>query len=522
MLMSQVVLMIAVSVFAIVFSSQARAEVANEAWEVHYNGPGDDNDRVASMATDTSGNIYVTGYSTGDGTSGDYATIKYDADGNELWVARYDGPASNFDGANSLAVDASGNVYVTGSSEVDGGTLYDYATIKYDTDGNELWVARYDGPSSNYDYAHSLAVDSSGNVYVTGYSHVEGFNIDYATIKYDTDGNELWVARYDGPSSLGDKAYDLALDASGNVYVTGESEWGSIWEDYITIKYDTDGNELWVARYDGPGSSGDYARKLAVDISGDVYVTGYGSGDGTELDYVTIKYDTNGNELWVARYDGPVSESDIANSLAVDASGNVYVAGQSDGDSGRGDYATIKYDADGNELWVARYNGPRDSNDGISHLALDGSGNVYVTGFVTTRTRWQLICFSYGCEWIEVRLSDCGTIKYDTDGNELWVALNKSAGKTVQSGVYLALDASGNVVVTGDYVDNYSFYGDSYTDYATIKYIQLENPPGWGASESVEASTPGYHSRGSSMFNYSFILMVLLSIVIIRKVCKKR
>ncbi|MCJ7831622.1 MAG: hypothetical protein MUP86_03795, partial [Dehalococcoidia bacterium] len=80
-------------------------------------------------------------------------------------------------------VDVSGNVYVTGWS-YGSGTDYDYATIKYDTDGNEKWVARYDGPASDYDSAGALGVDGTGNVYVTGYSPASGTSYDYATIKY--------------------------------------------------------------------------------------------------------------------------------------------------------------------------------------------------------------------------------------------------------------------------------------------------------------------------------------------------
>ena len=109
----------------------------------------------------------------------------------KAWVARYEG-----DGANAMAVDDSGNVYVTGVS-----APADYATIKYDPDGNELWVARYDGPASSYDEALAMAVDGWGNVYVAGKSDGIGTNQDYATIKYDPDGNELWVARYDGPAN---------------------------------------------------------------------------------------------------------------------------------------------------------------------------------------------------------------------------------------------------------------------------------------------------------------------------------
>ena len=164
--------------FVINISSQVKEE-----WVVRYNGPGNDWDSALAIALDSSGNVYVTGYSYGSGTSLDYATIKYNNEGVEQWVARYNGPGNRYDQSNAIAVDSSGNVYVTGESW-GSGTEYDYATIKYNNEGVEQWVARYNGPTNNYDMSKAIAIDSAGNVYVTGYSYGSGTSRDYATIKY--------------------------------------------------------------------------------------------------------------------------------------------------------------------------------------------------------------------------------------------------------------------------------------------------------------------------------------------------
>ena len=132
------------------------------------------------------------------------------------WVARYNGPWNFMDEARAIAVDDAGNVYVTGGSDGVGIGL-DYATIKYNSAGQQQWVARYNGPVNGEDEADAIAVDSSGNVYVTGRSPGAGTADDYATIKYNSAGQEQWVARFDGLGHGGDDAYAIALDSSGNV-----------------------------------------------------------------------------------------------------------------------------------------------------------------------------------------------------------------------------------------------------------------------------------------------------------------
>ena len=316
----------------------------------------------------------------------EYTTIKYGTNGNRLWVARYAGPYDDA-GASAIVLDAAGNVHVTGSSMgVD--YSYDYVTIKYDTNGNQLWLARSNGPANENDSPTAITLDALDNsVYVTGTSVGAGPS-DYATMKYDRDGNELWVARYNRPGNGDDWATAIVLDASRNVYVTGTSLGGATSYDYATVKYDAHGNELWVALYNGPGNSFDGANALTVDASG-VYVTGRSLGAGTSADYATVKYDTDGNERWVARYNGPGNWYDVAAAIVLDVSGNVYVTGQSPGAVTSSDYATIKYDNDGNELWVARYEGRGNGDDYAAGIVLDASKQCIHNG--VQLGRWHSI-----------------------------------------------------------------------------------------------------------------------------------
>ncbi len=424
-----------------------------EQWVARYNGPVDNNDYASALAVDSSGNVYVTGRDYGSGTGYDYATVKYDQSGNQIWVAHYNGPGNGTDGASALTVDSSGNVYVTGNS-TGSGTNSDYATVKYSPDGNQLWVARYNGPGNSVDSASALAVDSSGNVYVTGRDYGSGTGFDYATIKYSPDGNQLWVAHYNGDANgheyLNTNA--LAVDGSGNVYVTGYSSGGSTSMDYATIRYDTNGNQLWVKRYNGDGNGNDYVYALTIDSSRNVYVTGESAGSSTSSDYATIKYDTNGNQLWVRRYNGDGNYVDVAYAMAVDSTGNVYVTGKSWG-SGTTNYgyATVKYAPNGDQLWATRYNDNGPSNYAYA-MAVDSSRNVYVTGY----------SYNSGTNF------DYATVKYDTNGNQLWVVrYNNGPGGGNEYARDLTIDGSGNVYVTG-----YSDGSGTGYDYATIKYTQ--------------------------------------------------
>ncbi len=444
------------------------------AWVARYNGLGNGRDDVRRLVVDSDGNVYVTGASPGYGASEDYATIKYDAQGNQLWVARYDGPVGGSDAATALVVDNAGNVYVTGRSSggaSPSGTGSDYATIKYDAYGNELWVARYNGPSNGADGATALALDESGNVYVTGQSLGSGRIYDYATVKYDADGNEMWAARFagQGSSSTSDSATAIAVDGAGNVYVTGYAFGRQlshfVAHDYATVKYDALGNELWARRYGGTLDGNDEARALTLDGAGNVYVTGRSSvtpGGPGLYDYVTIKYDALGNQLWIRRYNGPAGGSDSATALALDADGNAYVTGSSDASRtspSNPDYATVKYDAEGNELWVARYNGPGDGGDSATALALDGTGGVYVTG--TSAGPGAGL--------------DYATVKYDAEGNELWVARYDGPNNREDRARALAVDAAGNVYVAGWSGSSYTSLGSG--DYTTIKYVAVPDPP---------------------------------------------
>lgn len=258
-----------------------------------FEGAGNEIDAGFSIYVDAvTGDAYVAGYTYQNAANDfNFLTVKYNLAGVQQWASQYNSPDANYDEARSITVDASGNVYVTGTTQTLVLTNYDYATVKYNSAGVQQWASRYNGTGNDLDRANAVAVDGSGNVYVTGKSVGAGSAAeDVYTIKYDAAGSTVWTARYDGPSAGYDEGRAITLDAAGNTYVTGYSFKTGVNNDYITIKYDLSGAQEWITQYNGTGNNADQAAAIAVDALGNVFITGLSKGAGSNEDFETIKY----------------------------------------------------------------------------------------------------------------------------------------------------------------------------------------------------------------------------------------
>jgi hypothetical protein len=225
-----------------------------------YNGPGNGDEYATALGVSPDGStVFVTGYSPGSGTSYDYATLAFDAStGKTRWARRYNGPANGGDEAYALGMSPDGStVFVTGAS-TGSGTSEDHATAAYDAStGKTRWVRRYNGPGNSLDAAYALGVGPDGStVFITGYSLGSGTSDDYATLAYDgSTGATRWVRRYNGPANSEDDAYALGVSPDGStLFVTGASFGSATYDDYATAAYDaSSGATRWVRRYNGPG-----------------------------------------------------------------------------------------------------------------------------------------------------------------------------------------------------------------------------------------------------------------------------
>jgi len=352
----------------------------NTLWAKFYDSPVNYGGELKDMALDNFGNIIVTGNSAGTNYD-DYATIKYDSDGNVIWAKRID--KGDHDQSLKVDIDDIGNVYVTGVSW----RIYEshnFLTVKYNSNGDTVWTHTFVGNEDASDIPRAIAVDSQGNVFVGGETDWRWGTPDFVTIKYYPSGGTAWIAQYNGSQNNYDYFRAMALDREDNIYVTGEFySSGTTDLDIVIIKYDNiTGDTIWVKKYKGAGNGDDTVRDITIDSLGNIYLTGSTFVSGTGYDFLTMKYNPSGELQWVKTYFERSNYEDHANAISLDKFGNVYVTGRSYGYYNDNEYATIKYDNDGNEEWVKRYRGVL-SNLFFSYandICVDNAGNVYVTG----------------------------------------------------------------------------------------------------------------------------------------------
>lgn len=437
------------------------SQVPGWQWAVGGGAAGTD-EAGNSIATDAAGNVYSTG-SFGCGTltigsasvprfgSGNAYVVKQDAAGNVQWLKKFGGASSFWGGGTGkgICTDASGNVYVTGfylstmvagsttltATDSTGSNVGDIFIVKMDASGNVIWAKTAGGAYG--DGANDIAVDASGNVFITGYfksrylrfgsltvfsANNSSANLftwtDFFVAKYDASGNPVW-AKSAGTASL-DDAKGICVDGGNNVLVAGQYYMGSMAIGSTTVvgtaannlfiaKYDNSGNVLWskTATGSGSGAVNHYAAGITTDASDNIYFTGnfiastltIGSvtvakkGGLSATDFLIAKLDPLGNTAWVQNGGGGTA---LGTGVVRDNNDNIYVTGYFTGtecvfglDSVKNkntggnneDIFVAKYSSAGTLDWATGAGGNfRDISNGI---AVDQGGNAHLTGFTT-------------------------------------------------------------------------------------------------------------------------------------------
>jgi hypothetical protein len=431
-----------------------------------------------------------------------------------LWAEVVGG--NHDDNINSIAVDAGGNTYITGNfrsqtisfdsivltnTDASAWPGSDIFLVKYDLNQNVVWAKKAGGTYD--DVPVSFALDTSGNIFLAGYFQSPSVSFDSVIItnvdvtassdnfiaKYDNDGNALW-AKGSGGTYM-DYSTSVASDRSGNAYLAGyfmshtiqfdsitltnmdTVNWG--FEDIFLAKYDPLGNLDWVKK--AGGTLYDEARSVATDPEGHVYLTGYFFSPAI-FDYDTLKtdsfaniflakYDTDGNMLYTKNFSG--SRNDIANSIALDGSGNIYIAGgfKSDtlhlgnikltnADTMFFDIFISKFDGNGNALWAESGAGVID--DLATNIAVDTLGNAFMVGyfyspFITFDSDTLLNSDNSGSNF------DFFLVEYDAGGSLQWI--NTASGLHWGQASSVAVDSSGKAYIAGNFNSSSIVFGST-------------------------------------------------------------
>jgi len=372
-----------------------------------------------SVTSDSSDNIYVTGYTFGglDGNTSsggrDIFLVKYNSSGTKQWTKQLGsynskGYGSSNELGNVVTTDSSGNIYVTGwtDGDLDGNTSSgesDIFLVKYNPSGTKQWTKQLG--TSDDEWGYDVTTDSSGNIYVTGYTQGDldgntssGSN-DIFLVKYNSSGTKQWTKQLGTSSS--DSGSGVTTDSSGNIYVTGNTQGdldgntSSGGTDIFLVKYNSSGTKQWTKQLGSSSqillSPNDYGYSVTSDSSGNIYVTGYTQGDldgntnsgGTDI--FLVKYNSSGTKQWTKQIG--TSESDRGTDVTTDSSDNIYVTGYTKGDldgntnSGSYDIVLIKYNSSGIKQWTKQLgSSSKDEGRGVT---TDSSGNIYVTGYTS-------------------------------------------------------------------------------------------------------------------------------------------
>lgn len=442
--------------FGLILVNQAQINVQ---WETRFTGTGNNPDIVSDMFVDASGNIYVTGSSYNAASGYDIITRKYDNNGGVTWTATFNGSGNGTDVSAALVVDASGNVFVTGYS-YRGGVNYDITTIKYTSAGAQSWQAYSGNGTSAFDEGKDIAVDLNNDVIVTGgVQNTAGTNTDYRTIKYTNAGGVAWTVDYSNSTNL-DMGLAVVTDASNSVYVTGHSFVTGQDLNIRTIKYNSGGTQQWnTATNYSVINSIDSPSKIVVNSSNEVFVAGrVFNGTSSDDDIVVMKYNASGTVTNNTIIDGTANSADKANRIYLDASNNLYLAAKVKNTGSSEDFYLAKFNSSLGVIWDDSYNGPSNNYDEATDIIIDASGNVYASGSTYSSTS------NY----------DFLTVRYDgTTGTRVWATKFNGTGNGTDQSKRINVDAAGNVYVSGD-----SKGTGTGTDFSTIKYCQLTTDAG--------------------------------------------
>jgi hypothetical protein len=380
--------------------------IGNAIWNYELDGVAYNNTALANnnshLDADEDGNIYVLSniliYSNGfDTVMTVVKTIKIDPNGNELWSNQYEYDMEFPEDIGASICFFDNSVYITGRS-IDSINYCDVFLVKYDAlSGTEIWRTTFNDEDDDCDRGDIVQVDNEGNIYVGGKSSTTGNN-EYLLLKYNPDGDLIWVSRYENPDWIFNLFTDMTITSDNNIVLSGIY--------YSSVCFSSDGELLWEFTPESNLSTNVTADKVNDIIStddGGVIMTGHhrdAGGPIPDTDILTVKISSTGELIWENHYiESDVIEYRVGNVLFVDADNNVYVGGkriQNNNSEISVNATLLKISGEsGNLIWhYLDVHNPLE-DDVITSIHVDSSGGIYVTGVNIVNGEKQLLTKKY-------------------------------------------------------------------------------------------------------------------------------
>lgn len=358
-------------------------------------------DDAYDLAIDSSGNIYVTGYTSGalegENKGGNDAWIaKYTPTGQQLWLTQL-GTVGE-DESNGIAIAPDNSVYLLGYTyslkDNEESQIAQTWLAKYSPEGQQEWLKPL--TEIHPQIPNSIGVDRQGNIYITGYTVPAEGDWEAWLAKYDETGVRLWwtpLGKYHENAAttlaIGEEVSPQTGRTYINVYVAGNTSMpmtgqGEISHTWIA-RYSGEGIQKWIVPLGSAENTG--CNDIAIDPQGNIYLVGYTEGIMGEKnaggkDAWVAKYNSSGIQQWVKQLGS--SDDEESTGVAIDLEGNIYLAGFTFGDmdgtnAGESDAWVAKYSPDGSQDWIKQIGTP--GEDGCNAIALDSHNNIYITGY---------------------------------------------------------------------------------------------------------------------------------------------
>jgi len=349
----------------------------NEIWRFTYEGQGSDCGYFLTI--DRSGNIIGVGVSESTATGDDIILVKLNPAGELLWLKRFGGTGN--EAVSGIVIDNENSIYICGATYSNNNN-WDYLILKYDSLGNLLWQRTFG--TTGYDYARSITIDDFFNIYLTGIRQsADGSFV--GTYKLNKNGDLIWERFHSENNSLANSGEKIIYDGSGNIFITGSTDFSVSGSDILTIKYDTAGNFYWSRVYSTVDKN-EWGKVIGIDSSKNVCIAGFDYHPDLGENWVILKYNQNGQRLFQRIYGHP-GPDDEPKAMAIDENNNLYLTGFLDAY-----FVITKFSPNGSIIWERRIDG--------------GWGNkiIYYNNFL----------YAIGSN------NDLLTTKYDKEGNESW------------------------------------------------------------------------------------------------------